>query len=49
MYLFTLYIAFWYWLGKDTESETFIFNNFNFCHSYEEKKIGITIDNKLTF
>ena len=31
-------------LGKDTENETFIFNNRN-----EEKILGITSDNKLTF
>ena len=36
-------------LGKDTESETFIFNNFIFNNSNEEKILGITIDNKLTF
>ena len=36
-------------LGKDTENETFIFNNFIFNNSNEEKILGITIDNKLTF
>ena len=36
-------------LGKDTENETFIFNNFIFDNSNEEKILGITIDNKLTF
>ena len=34
-------------LGKDTENETFSFNNFIFNNSNEDKKIGI--DNKLTF
>ena len=36
-------------LGKDTENETFIFNIFIFNNSNEEKILGITIDNKLTF
>ena len=36
-------------LGKDTEIETFIFNNFIFSNSNEEKILGISIDNKLTF
>ena len=36
-------------LGKDTEKETFIFNNFIFNNSNEEKILGITIDNKVTF
>ena len=36
-------------LGKDTECESFIFNNFIFNNSNEEKILGITIDNKLTF
>ena len=36
-------------LGKDTESETFIFNNLIFNNSNEEKILGITIDHKLTF
>ena len=35
--------------GKDTENETFIFSNFIFNNSNEEKILGITIDNKLTF
>ena len=35
-------------LGKDMENETFIFN-FIFNNSNEEKILGITIDNKLTF
>ena len=35
--------------GKDTENETFIFNNFIFNNSNEEKILGITIDNKLSF
>ena len=33
-------------LGKDTENETFISNNFIFN---EEKILGVTIDSKLTF
>ena len=36
-------------LGKDTENETFIFNNFIFNNSNEEKSLGISTDNKLTF
>ena len=36
-------------LGKDTENETFIFNNFIFNNDNEEKILGISIDNKLTF
>ena len=36
-------------LGKDTENETFIFNNFIFSNSYEEKILGIATDKKLTF
>ena len=36
-------------LGKDTENDTFIFNNFIFNNSNEEKIVGITTDNKLTF
>ena len=36
-------------LSKDTENETFIFDNFIFNNSNEEKILGITIDNKLTF
>ena len=35
-------------LGKDTENETFIFNNFIFNNNNEEKILGITIDNKFT-
>ena len=35
-------------LGKDTENETFIFNNFIFSNNNEEKILGITIDNKVT-
>ena len=35
--------------GKDMESETSIINNFIFNNSNEEKILGITIDNKLTF
>ena len=37
------------YLGKDTENETFIFNNFIFNNSNEEKILGIIINNKLTF
>ena len=36
-------------LGKDMKNETFIFNNFIFNNSNEEKILQITIDNKLTF
>ena len=36
-------------LGKDTENETFIFNNFIFNNGNEEKILGTTIENKLTF
>ena len=36
-------------LGQDMENETFIFNIFIFNNSNEEKILGITIDNKLTF
>ena len=36
-------------LGKDTENETFIFNNLIFNNSNEEKIHGIIIYNKLTF
>ena len=36
-------------LGKDTKNESFIFNNFIFKNSNEEKIVGITIDNKVTF
>ena len=35
-------------IGKDTESEIFIFNNFIFNNSSEEKILEITIDSKLT-
>ena len=35
--------------GKDTENETLIFNNFIFNDSNEEKILGVTIVNKLTF
>ena len=34
--------------GKDTENETFIFNNFISNNSSEEKILGITMDNKLS-
>ena len=36
-------------LVRDTENETFIFNNFILNNSNEEKILGITIDIKLTF
>ena len=36
-------------LGKDTENETIIFNNFISNNSYKEKILEITIDNNLTF
>ena len=36
-------------LDKDTENETFIFNNLIFNNNNEEKKLGITIGNTLTF
>ena len=36
-------------LGKDTENETFVFNNFILNNSYEEKILGVPTDNKLTF
>ena len=36
-------------LGKDTENEAFIFNNFIFSNSNEDKVLEITIDNKLIF
>ena len=36
-------------LGKGAENETFIFTNFIFINSNEERILGITIDNKLTF
>ena len=36
-------------LSKDTENETFIFNNFIFNNNNEEKIPWITTDNKLTF
>ena len=36
-------------VGKDTENETFIFNNFIFNNSNEEKILRISIYNKLTF
>ena len=35
------------YLGKGTENETFIFNNFIFNNSNEEKIFGITNDSKL--
>ena len=37
------------YLGKDTENETSIINNFNFNNSNEEKILRTTIDNQLTF
>ena len=36
-------------LAKDTENETFIFNNSILNNSNEEKILGITNDNKLSF
>ena len=36
-------------LAKDTENETFIFNNFIFNNSNEEKILGFTCDWDLTF
>ena len=36
-------------LGKDTENETFTFNNFIFNNSNGEKVLGTSIDSKLTF
>ena len=36
-------------LGKDTENQTFIFNNFIFNNSNEDKILGIIIDNRLIF
>ena len=36
-------------LDKDRENKTFILNNFIFSNSNEERILGITIDNKLTF
>ena len=36
-------------LGKNTENENFIFNNLIFSNSNEERILGITNDNKLTF
>ena len=35
--------------GKNTENETFIFNNFIFNNRNEEKIQGSTINNNLTF
>ena len=37
------------YLGKDTENETSIINNFNFNNSNEEKILRTTIENQLTF
>ena len=36
-------------LGKNTENETYFFNNTEIKNSSEEKNLGITIDNKLKF
>ena len=36
-------------LGKNTESETYLFNNTEMKNSSEEKILGITIGNKLKF
>ena len=36
-------------LGKNTENETFIFKDIIMNNSKEEKILGVTIDNRLTF
>ena len=36
-------------LGKDTRNETFIFKGLVMKNSKEQKILGVTIDNKLTF
>ena len=36
-------------LGKDTRNETFIFKGLVMKNIKEQKVIGVTIDNKLTF
>ena len=36
-------------LGKNTENETYFFNNTEIKTNSEEKILGITIDNKLEF
>ena len=36
-------------LGKNTENETYFFNNTEMKNSSEEKILGITVDNKLKF
>ena len=36
-------------LGKDTRNETFIFRGLVMKNSKEQKILGVTIDNKLTF
>ena len=36
-------------LGKNTETETFIFKDTNMNNSKEEKILGVTIDNRLAF
>ena len=36
-------------LGKNTENETFIFKDTLMSNSKEEKILGVTIDNRLTF
>ena len=36
-------------LGKNTENETFIFKDTIMSNSEEEKILGVTIDNRLTF
>ena len=36
-------------LGKDMESESFIFNNFIFNNSNEEKILGITMEQQANF
>ena len=37
------------WLGRDTENKTFIFIDFIFNKSNENKLLGITLDNNVTF
>ena len=36
-------------LGKNTENETFIFKDIIMSNGKEEKILGVTIDNRLTF
>ena len=37
------------YLGKNTENETYFFNNTEMKNSNEEEILGITTDNKLKF